>query len=88
MVFEGPAMIKFMILVTFFLEIQESFVFLREMKVFVPPRGTLGTPTCQNSNIPIGFYRFLSVREVGEVEAAKGRPGSARGGGPCPEPPP
>ena len=54
---------------------------------FCTPRGALGTPTCQNSNIPIGFYRFLSVREVGEVEAAKGRPGSARGGGGCPEPP-
>ena len=44
MVFKDPGMIKFMIFVTFFLEIQESFVFLREMKVFAPPEGPLGPP--------------------------------------------
>ena len=40
-------MMEFMIFVIFFLEIQESFVFLREMKVFARPEGPLGPPHAQ-----------------------------------------
>ena len=43
MVFEGAGMIKFIISMTFFMEIQESFVFLREMEVLCTPGRHLGT---------------------------------------------
>ena len=48
---------------------------------FCTPRGALGTPTCQNSNIPIGFLGFCLCARWGKSRRPRGGRGAPEGGG-------
>ena len=62
MVFKGPGMMKFM-MCDLFSGNPGILCFPKGNEGFCTPRGALGTPTCENSNISIGFIgcHWLSI---------------------------